>query len=132
VTPPPVIVRPSSPNIETVGSRCTVNEDFAVIDHARAKGRTPRTIYVPAGYRHDGASVPRLAGIAIQKTDLGEVPAATHDKLYQTGGLFGLYSRAEADALFRDLMALYGVTWWKRQAAYRAVRLFGGGAWRTP
>jgi hypothetical protein len=127
---PPVVVQPPSPNIETVGARCTVNEDFAVIDNAR--GHHARIVFVPAGYRHDGASVPRLAGIAIQKTDLGEVPAATHDKLYQTGGLFGLYSRAEADALFRDLMALYGVTWWKRQAAYRAVRLFGGGAWRTP
>lgn len=41
------------------------------------------------------------------------------------------YTRADADALFRDLMRAAGVPRWRVRAAYLAVRAFGGSSWRT-
>lgn len=39
------------------------------------------------------------------------------------------YSRAEADAVFREAMSVVGVPAWRRTVMYRAVRMGGGGGW---
>lgn len=39
------------------------------------------------------------------------------------------YSRAEADAIFREAMEVVGVSAWRRFVMYRAVRMGGGGGW---
>lgn len=39
------------------------------------------------------------------------------------------YTRAEADAVFREAMDVVGVPAWRRSIMYRAVRLGGGGGW---
>lgn len=122
----PVLLMPKHPNIETVGRRVTVVRTFSVIDTVRGQ-----TFHVPKGFAHDGASIPRVLGPIIQHDECGEVAPCVHDLLYRTGGLSGRYTRAEADALFRDLMRVSGVSAWKREAAYRAVRWFGGASWRA-
>lgn len=40
------------------------------------------------------------------------------------------YTRREADEVFRQAMKKERVAGWRRWLAYRAVRWFGGGAWR--
>lgn len=95
----------------------------------------PLTVWmVPQGYRCDLASVPHPLWGIIAPQDLCEAPAIAHDYLYQRGGVVNphlRYTRAEADALFRDLMAWYGVPWAKRWAAWLAVRTRGGAYWRA-
>lgn len=97
-------------------------------------------IRVPAGFRCDLASIPRVLWTLIDPSDLGELPALLHDWLYYNGGAvcwsrgkpscFFAYTRAEADDLFLRAMTEAGVSAWKRRAAFGAVRLFGGRAWR--
>lgn len=39
------------------------------------------------------------------------------------------YNREDADKLHRELMANQGISWWKRNAMYRALRVFSGKYW---
>lgn len=97
-------------------------DGFEVFDGARR-------FAIPAGFECDMASIPRAARVAMETTDLGIVAPSCHDYLYRYGGA-GLYTRADADRLFRDLMAWDGVPWWRRWTAYAAVRVGGWAAWR--
>jgi hypothetical protein len=65
------------------------------------------------------ASANRLAGKA----------AVIHDYLYATRGLDGRYSRAQADAIFREALGALGAPRWKRVLLWAAVRLCGGRGW---
>lgn len=85
---------------------------------------------VPAGFRCDGASVPRFLWDSISpqidpRTLRG---AIAHDYLYrnQVPG----WDRKEADQLFHKLIREDGLSWWKSRKAYWGVRLFGKGAWQ--
>lgn len=89
-----------------------------------------RTIRVPAGFRFDAASVPRIVWSLISPTDLGVVAPLVHDWLYRTGGQDGEFSRREADRLFKAHMRSEGVADWKVRLAYTAVRAFGRRSWR--
>lgn len=84
-------------------------------------------IRVKAGYRTDGASIPRWAWRVIGHPWAQYLPAAiVHDILYETEFL----PRELADQCFRDLMVWLEVPAWRRGAMYRAVRLVGGFTWR--
>lgn len=105
-------------------------------------------LVVPAGFECDLASVPRLLWFYISPFDLG--PAAVpHDWIYAHGGhlphgsqlhrVLGVWvethepwTRHNCDRLFARMMREAGVSKTKRRNAYRAVRWFGRGAWRTP
>ncbi|MEH6633468.1 MAG: DUF1353 domain-containing protein [Halopseudomonas aestusnigri] len=83
-------------------------------------------IDVPAGFNYDGASVPWLLWWFIPRADARFFRAATlHDLLYSSRE----GSRAVADAILRILAKQDRMTWFKRWAAYLAVRLGGGRAW---
>ena len=83
-------------------------------------------ITVPAGFVTDFASVPRaLWAIEPPLGDAGKA-AVLHDWLYETGER----SRADADAIFLEAMAVLEVEWWKRRLIYRAVRVFGTGGYK--
>ena len=64
--------------------------------------------------------------------------ALLHDFLYREAGDPGpgsvrpprVYSRREADVLFREVMEKEGVANWRRVLGYAAVRVFGHWAWR--
>ena len=94
-------------------------------------------IGVPDQFEFDLASLPRPFWWLVAPFDLSIAAPLLHDFLYRhqgdppAGSIVPprSYSRAEADLLFRDVMAKEGVWAWRRFAAYRAVRWFGSGAW---
>ena len=111
------------------------------------EGGFGRRIVAPAGFLYDGASVPRWAWTASGITPAGPVLAAAtiHDLLYANHGLppeaycelrdgkweplHRFWTRAEADAMFREILErtnLYAA--WQVAAAYVAVRI-GGRKW---
>lgn len=116
----------------------------------RAPDGYERRLKIPAGFIYDGASVPQLvwtiSGIIpdglIRAAALvhdylyvyrGNVPRGTYQKLVD-GEWVDLqwgWTRRECDKMFCRIMRESGVERGKRRMAYRAVRLFGGGAWAT-
>ena len=87
-------------------------------------------IEVPAGFVTDFASVPwGLWNIEPPLGDDAAKPAVVHDYLYATRGLGGRYSRAEADAIFREALKVRGVPLWKRTLLWLAVRVGGARSW---
>lgn len=97
----------------------------------------PHLLTVPQGFRFDLASVPRPFWWLIAPFELSVAAPLVHDFLYRFAGdpPAGAivpprrYDRTESDALFRRIMAQEGVPAWRRAAAWRAVRWFGGRAW---
>lgn len=93
---------------------------------------------VPAGYRFDLASVPRLLWWLIAPFELSLAAPLVHDFLYRTAGVppprtvepHRTFTRAEADRIFCAIMARQGVAGWRLAAAYLAVRVAGVLAWR--
>ncbi len=84
-------------------------------------------ILVKAGYRTDGASIPRLAWRVVGNPWEEYLAAAVvHDILYETEAL----EREDADRCFLDLMEFCGVGKIRRAIMYRAVKVFGGATWK--
>jgi hypothetical protein len=91
-------------------------------------------IRVPEQFEFDLASIPRLFWWVIAPFELSIAAPLLHDFLYRYRGdppagsiePPTIYSREESDRLFRRVMASEGVPRWRRAAAYRAVRWFGG------
>jgi hypothetical protein len=92
-----------------------------------------------AGYAFDLASVPRPLWWLIAPNELSIIAPLFHDLLYEYKGTlpnecvspYRTYTRHEADDLFLHLMEVEGVDWWRRNAAYSAVRAAGGIYWVT-
>jgi hypothetical protein len=87
------------------------------------------TVTVPEGFVTDLASVPRMAqGMpGFEPTGLSRRPAVLHDWLYSSGEL----RRMEADAVFYRALRREGAHEATARIYYRAVRVFGGSAWRA-
>lgn len=96
-------------------------------------------LHVPAGFRTDLASIPRilwiLPGFAPMELG-GGAPPIVHDWLYQHGGVCWRprmaavqFTRRQVDSVFLHLMQDMQVGW-RRFVAWWAVRLFGWFAWR--
>ena len=125
--------RLAPPVLSYVDGRWVLEGDYAYQD-----GATRLT--VPAGFRFDLASVPRLFWALVAPFELSIVGPLLHDFLYRYAGdppppatqPPRRYTRREADALFRDVMAAEGVPAWRRHAAYLATRLFGARSWGRP
>jgi len=77
-------------------------------------------ITVPAGYRTDFASVPRIFWRIIPPVGRYGKAAVVHDWLYDTESR----PRKEADKIFLEAMEVLEVPKWKRKAMYYAVRWF--------
>lgn len=84
-----------------------------------------RRFTIPAGFRTDFASVPRIAWRVLPPWDRHLAASVVHDWMYATGVL----ARHRADTVFRRAMATAGVPAWQRETIYWAVRLFGWWAW---
>ncbi|MDR1995121.1 DUF1353 domain-containing protein [Azonexus sp.] len=90
-------------------------------------------IVVPVGFETDFASVPRLPVVWLAAGDTARQAATVHDYLYSLNGVAladgqvqpTRVSRQVADAVFEEAMAVSGVSWWRRQAMWMAVRLAG-------
>ncbi len=86
-------------------------------------------VIVPAGFRSDGASVPRLLwGVVFPRDDRRALFGALfHDYLYRHHPAG--WTRAEADEAFHFLLLEGGVSFLRALRAYIGVRLFGKKAW---
>lgn len=99
------------------------------------------TITVPAGFESDFASVPRVFWRIEPPLGRSGKAAVIHDYLYVKAGMIPagpfvggtqklrFYTRAQADAIFREALGVLGVPPIKRDLMYRAVRIGGGGGW---
>lgn len=94
--------------------------------HFEGKAR----VTIPAGFRSDGASVPRAFWwIVSPAIDPRTIRAAIcHDFLYRNSPQD--WTRAEADRLFRDYSIEDGLPRWRAYIAYAGLRAFGGANWR--
>ncbi|MBR2510436.1 MAG: DUF1353 domain-containing protein [Lentisphaeria bacterium] len=106
------------------GNVYTLLEDVTV--HWQGK-----TLVIPAGFKSDGASVPRFFWrIVFPPGDSRALRAAiAHDFIYRTHPEG--WTRKMADDMFYDLLREDGVCWFNAQGAYCGVRLFGGSSWET-
>lgn len=84
-------------------------------------------IEVPAGFLTDLASIPRVARWLFTGHGKTRKPAVLHDYLYYNN----LGERKDADLLFRMAMKAEGMSAWRAQIAYRAVRIGGWAAWNS-
>jgi hypothetical protein len=122
--PPPVVTFTGPGNV------WRLEQDYGYQDGANL-------ITVPAGFQFDLASIPRIFWGLIAPFELSIVAPLLHDFLYKNGGNPAVgtiepprvYTRNEADQLFRRVMEIEGVPAWRRHPAYYAVRAFGGRAW---
>lgn len=92
---------------------------------------SPEVITVPAGFETDFASIPWGMWNLFPPLGPWARPAIVHDALYEWGGVTPAktYTRAEADAIFREALEVVGVPAWRREVMYRAVRLGGRSGW---
>lgn len=93
-------------------------------------------ITIPEGFETDGVSAPQGTWSFIGMPPDGYYRAAgvVHDFLYTlNGNLPGLtpaYTRKDCDSILLEILTRLSVPWWKRRAAYLAVRLFGSSHWK--
>ena len=108
----------------------------------------PRQLFtVPAGFICDGASVPKILHWYLGWSDIlfaafphdfvygysGRVPSANHLYWHEGGNWREAgheWTRDEADRFFARTLRFCGVAGHQRRNAYRAVKHFGGSAWR--
>ncbi len=92
-------------------------------------GRPFKVTYftVAAGFVTDLASIPRAVRSLIPQVGRHLQAAVVHDWCYAGNTKL---TRREADDLFYEGMTSLGVPWWKRQAMYTAVRMFGSSPWK--
>lgn len=94
-----------------------------------------RRFRIPAGFVTDLASIPDAAGFFMTNNDPRILRAALpHDWLYQYRGSppesGALFSRADADMILREGMAVCGAGWFARWTVWFHVRLYGAFAWK--
>jgi hypothetical protein len=84
------------------------------------------TIVVPAGFKTDFASVPRLPLIYLLFGNVTQGPAVIHDYLYShLTTKTAKYTQKTADKVFLEAMLHIGVPVWQGYVMYWAVRMFG-------
>jgi len=83
------------------------------------------TFIVPAGFRTDLASVPRLPVIYWLTGDVAAEAAVVHDFLYSTHKV----DRKTADAVLREASGVTGVNAFRRWMMWAGVRLGGASHW---
>ena len=96
-------------------------------------------IKVPKGFDFDLASIPRFLWWLIAPFELSISAPLLHDFVYVHRGDMPeasivpvrIYNRKQADKLFKRIMKQEGVSKWRMNAAYLAVRWFGKKAWIT-
>jgi hypothetical protein len=84
---------------------------------------------LPAGFRTDGASVPRYIPLAYALFgNTSEEAATLHDWLYTAQPV----PRAMADRVLLEASQATGVPGWRRWPMWLGVRIGGGSHWTAP
>jgi len=89
-------------------------------------GPTGRTIWVPASYVTDFASIPQVGRWLISPFGRHAIAAVIHDWLYSVGEPG---KRGEADDIFREALDELGVDMVRRNVMHGAVTAFGAGGY---
>jgi len=113
------------------------NVDFELLKESKKGVPHLATITAKAGFQFDRSSIPRIFWLVISKDNLSNVPPLFHDLLYRFAGKlpkdhvdpYTIFTRDEADYLFRHLMERSGVQSWRITIAYQAVKLAGTSSW---
>jgi hypothetical protein len=89
---------------------------------------------VPAGFTFDGESIPPLLHWLVPPFGQSKRGACVHDYLYRHAGYFSAgvlnpVTRAQADAVYRELVALKGLPRWRATVRWATLRLVGWWAW---
>ncbi|MEM4655268.1 MAG: DUF1353 domain-containing protein [Thermosphaera sp.] len=84
-------------------------------------------IEVPQGFETDLASVPRIPLAWLIAGGKANAAAVVHDWLYHGNPMH--ITRKQADDVFYEAMTDSGISWWRRNLMYIAVRLFAGPLW---
>ena len=112
-------IEPLEVRVEPNGVTRTLTHEITYFDDDGA-GYT-----VPAGFKTDFASTPRAVWwLCPPSTGKYVYGAVCHDFWYRTADVE--MTRLRADELFLEIMKNSGVGVIKRNAMYKAVRLFGG------
>ena len=106
------------------GNIYTLAEDLKVVWNGRE-------LTVPAGFRSDGASVPRFFWRWVfPPGDSRALRAAfAHDFIYRTHP--EKWTKQMADLMFYDLLCEDGVPRFRAFRAYKGVEWFGNAAWQA-
>lgn len=105
-----------------------IAELYRIVDFITPDGIVIR---IPKGFQFDGASIPKFAQSIIGKPFAKYALAALlHDWLYSSRILGdNKKGRLYADLFFLEVMEQLDISWWRRKAMYRAVRLGGSKAY---
>lgn len=98
----------------------------AVLTYISDKGYI---ISVPRGFATDFASVPFWLDGIVPSFGPWAKAAIIHDYLYAGHGAKRGLTRAWCDNVFREALKACGVSLWRRNAMWAAVRLGGGNGW---
>ena len=86
------------------------------------------SITVPAGFQTDLATIPKALWSILPPFGRYSRAAVVHDYIYTE--LTGIYTRKQADVIFRNIMKADGVGSVTRNSMYYAVRMGGRGNWK--
>jgi len=105
-------------------------EDFLVFSQV-LKAR----ITVPKGFPFDGESIPPEIAWLVKPMGESRRGACVHDYLYRYAGyknsmgVFVPVTRAQADAVYKELVIAKGLPAWRAMVRWAVLRLVGGAAW---
>lgn len=94
-------------------------------------------ITVPQGFRFDGESIPAALQWLVPPFGQSKRGACVHDYLYRTHGYETIsgeivpVTRAEADAVYRELITAKGLPKWRATMRWAVLRLVGWAAWNA-
>lgn len=93
------------------------------------------TITVPEGFTFDGESIPSFVAWIAPPFGQSKRGACVHDYLYRHSGYYPLngvfkpVTRAQADAVYHELVTLKGLPRWRAAMRWTVLRLAGWYAW---
>jgi hypothetical protein len=114
-TTPLILIAPDD------GGEWTLYEEFDYYDDSGI------TYKVPAGFKTDFASVPRIFWSIIPPYGRYGKAAVLHDYFYRTDSI----PKDKADLEFKNAMIILNVPKWKVFTLYNAVRLFGASSYNA-
>ena len=94
-------------------------------------------ITVPQGFRFDGESIPACLQWLVPPFGQSKRGACVHDYLYRYRGFHTMtevlvpVTRAEADAVYCELIKAKGLSSWRANMRWGVLRLVGWCAWNT-
>ena len=104
----------------------TGDNEWILVKELRCICADGQQITVPAGFRTDLASIPRILWPLLPPAGLWARASVLHDYTYRTR----CHLREKCDQLFLEAMKDDNVGWFVRRIIYQAVRVFGERAYK--